>query len=626
MLKPRNKPKALTTAMHAAQHAAMGAVTVLLTAGTGAASANTATLQAAITLAAGPVRCDQAGVFYLNDTLTILDGARLSLSNATKVRQAPGINKSMLQTQAWVDYQAGPAAITLTWSSGVEVSVTWTGHGLAAGQGAWISGVTPTAFIGVFRVKSVTDANNFKIDLFDVPASAPSGSAVAVRATQNFVIEGGDWDYNTAANGAAVNTNTQAIKIYGALDGLVRNVTCRNAMKYTFCAAATNNVRFENLVVPWTYSDGFKLYGPAYETHLDGLAGTCSDDAASIQGKEQSGFTQYQPALGGDIRKCSIRNNAADSLVASCAVVYLSDNEQTDDVVFDGITGRALAPGSAFRLTRGSYATGKFGRITVRNCSGAGLYGLNLQACNGDYFIAEDYHANPLSLSNYNPVVTSSTCTIRHLMMVRPYFAAPGFPSSGALLGVALTGTHDNVVIDAPMQTNNGAGNLRPVSLFTGANVKNLEICNGRSSADNVVNVQASLGTVPNIKLIGGEYSGAAGVSLSNSCNVYLAGGVRFNNASNGIVRFNATATVNLYSDGTTQLAAGSWLATPAGTPTLNVKGWDVALDIGATGVAKNAGGYCYNTGTGRGTIAQNRLVTCNGTNWVQVDTPANVF
>ena len=27
-----------------------------------------------------------------------------------------------------------------------------------------------------------------------------------------------------------------------------------------------------------------------------------------------------------------------------------------------------------------------------------------------------------------------------------------------------------------------------------------------------------------------------------------------------------------------------------------------------------------------RGTLTQNRLVTCNGTNWVQVDTPANVF
>lgn len=49
-------------------------------------------------------------------------------------------------------------------------------------------------------------------------------------------------------------------------------------------------------------------------------------------------------------------------------------------------------------------------------------------------------------------------------------------------------------------------------------------------------------------------------------------------------------------------------------------------VDIGATGIIKSAGGLAYNTGAGRGTVAQNRAVTCNGTNWVQVDTPANVF
>ena len=55
-------------------------------------------------------------------------------------------------------------------------------------------------------------------------------------------------------------------------------------------------------------------------------------------------------------------------------------------------------------------------------------------------------------------------------------------------------------------------------------------------------------------------------------------------------------------------------------------KSLTLPVDIGATGIIKSAGGLAYNTGTGRGTVAQNRAVTCNGTNWVQVDTPANVF
>jgi hypothetical protein len=96
---------------------------------------------------------------------------------------------------------------------------------------------------------------------------------------------------------------------------------------------------------------------------------------------------------------------------------------------------------------------------------------------------------------------------------------------------------------------------------------------------------------------------------------------------SYGVVRSGGTPTISLKSAGN-NLASGAWIVVPSGTPVLSVYGFDISTDVGGiTGLGKTTSGmYCFNSGAARGTLVQNRLVTCNGTNWVQVDTPANVF
>lgn len=115
-------------------------------------------------------------------------------------------------------------------------------------------------------------------------------------------------------------------------------------------------------------------------------------------------------------------------------------------------------------------------------------------------------------------------------------------------------------------------------------------------------------------------------VNVNGSCTLNLRGN-RLHNLAQGLVRFNNTGTVQINSDGTNTISGSTTSHTiGAGTPTINVRGWDLPVDVGATGVAKPAMGYCYNIGSGRGTLTQNRLVTCNGTNWVQVDDPTKVY
>jgi hypothetical protein len=63
-----------------------------------------------------------------------------------------------------------------------------------------------------------------------------------------------------------------------------------------------------------------------------------------------------------------------------------------------------------------------------------------------------------------------------------------------------------------------------------------------------------------------------------------------------------------------------------ATTPAFTVKGNDLAVDIGGSGMsASRVGQFLLNTGS-RGTIAPNKLVISNGVAWVQPDNMGSTF
>lgn len=82
----------------------------------------------------------------------------------------------------------------------------------------------------------------------------------------------------------------------------------------------------------------------------------------------------------------------------------------------------------------------------------------------------------------------------------------------------------------------------------------------------------------------------AGNVNLSFSANDFL-------NASSGVVRFNNTFTSTIKSDGTNNLIAGSWITVAAGTPVINLYGFDIGVDpIALTGLATTNGQYILST------------------------------
>ena len=172
--------------------------------GVNAAAYNTALLQAALTKG-GRVDVRGQGVAYIDNTLQIGDFTELTLEGGLTIRQAPGTANSLLRTTA--SYVTG-TAVTTTWSSGRLCTVTWTGHGLVVGQSVWLQGASApagqTAFLGVFPIVSVTDANNVVVHLRKTPAAACSISLTAVAANRQISVHGeGLWTTTTPTTDAA---------------------------------------------------------------------------------------------------------------------------------------------------------------------------------------------------------------------------------------------------------------------------------------------------------------------------------------------------------------------------------------------------------------------------------------
>jgi hypothetical protein len=122
--------------------------------------------------------------------------------------------------------------------------------------------------------------------------------------------------------------------------------------------------------------------------------------------------------------------------------------------------------------------------------------------------------------------------------------------------------------------------------------------------------------------------SGTIDIPISGMTLTVKLAGNDFNGLNLGVVRIENTNTVAIKSDGTNTFVSSTCIASLAGSPVITAYGSDLPLDVGGiTGLSKTVSGQsCFNTGSGRGTLAQNRLVTCNGTNWVQVDAPSNVY
>ena len=181
---------------------------------TGAANytAIQAALNAANAAGGGVVTLMTAGTYSMAGKLVIYSNTDFVCSDGVVIQSTAGTNLSMITNSALA---AATSNITLTWSSGTALQINWTAHGRSVGDYVSVAGATPVAFNGVFRVKTVTDANTIQVDMYRDPTfighiSATNGSAaISFQTAPSFSLAGYSLVSSDAATVYTISAHTK---------------------------------------------------------------------------------------------------------------------------------------------------------------------------------------------------------------------------------------------------------------------------------------------------------------------------------------------------------------------------------------------------------------------------------
>lgn len=500
-----------------------------------AASANVTKLQAALT-AGGLVQVLAPGTYYQNAALVIGSNTRLVLSPGVTFKQLDESDDNLLVTDA---YAQAWTAVTLSWSSGTEVTVTWTAHGMSEGDYVWLDNSSTASaeqskFKGVFGVATAADANTLTVHVDRLPSTAPTGSWQAKRATVNAHVSGGIWDYNNAGNADSANQQKHAFMVAGTANSSVYGVKIANCLKYGVLTCASRGLRITDVTVTYTSSaastsDSIKVYGPDYGTVVDGVYGAPHDDCVSVQTKEPAAFLGYMPAFG-DCIGTTLRNINSTSATGtvSGAVIYCSTNEYMGGITVDGVHGRYAAqavrvqPGDNFAAAQLASATIRGvdanSTVTVRVGGGTGTSDFQI----GKLGIEECEH-NPRALTDtfidISSIVNAELIRIAGCQSAVGPLTAPTWPTGAAAVFCAMAGTAELLSLTG-CEMNAVAANGRFVQLANASSVRRVNVRDCRLLGNQGVNVMATPGQVPDILFDGNDMNLAYGANIAASANV----------------------------------------------------------------------------------------------------------
>jgi hypothetical protein len=591
----------------------------------GQAAANLAKLQAALDQG-GDVYFIGRGVAYISGPLEIGDNTKLIIDKEMVLTNASGAPGNMLVTKnfaAWVASGDGIfTPVTLSWSSGQDVGVAWTAHGLSDGAPIYIDGADQAIYNGVFQVE-VVDADNLTYTPMRQPTTAPTGTTGAVVANRNIIVEGGQFDYNFPTINPG-NT-PQAFALIGAFAQNIefRDIIAKNVSKYCVCFGGVRDYYVKNLFAPHTNSDGVKVYGPAFNGVIDGVSGVFGDDVVSFHNLETvAPYTGFNFTGGGDIIGAIGRN--LDGLSpTSIAVIYPVGGGVIQDVGYDGIHG--FADNTALRIAGGDVqASGLY----FKNSDAFGGYVLNVSDVTIDVLTLENIAMNQLAANPGPSLAILSTATIGVLNVDNAAASLPGAPLATSNTYLAISGEVDNVNLNNACFDNPSQNFLAVVALTSGAQARQINVNDGKFlSPFYMVQVQGGSTGSPMVH-INGAYINVAGVvnafedcSLSiENCNILVA--------YNGILRTEGTSKAYELSMTSNRIGgtAPTWVEVGT-TNSVTPFGFDVPIDIAL--VPRTAGAYCKAT-VNQGTIIAGNLVVCDATgaagSWHQVTNPALVY
>lgn len=578
------------------------------------------------------------GTYYIKGSLYYPTGTRFYSDPRVEYRLFTGTNKCMLLPASWRNYLS-LTTTTITWTAGAIANVRWTAHGLTTKDFVWLSGANQREYNNVFRVVNVVDADNFTVELLALPTTTPTGTTKGMVCTRDFIIEGGTWNYDRANNAAVADFNSDCFGIMGAANGIIRNCVFANFHR-GITSGAIAHVRFSkntyNGFVTGVATESHKTFGPANFIHIEDSLFRSTDDGSSVQPKETAA-SSWTGMPFGDIYHLTYENceSISSNQVASGGfVVYLSDNEVASDIQYINCRGYSEL-GAGFVVKYGaSYSTGKAHSIRYQRCRGstgtpASQYPISI-AAPVDVVEIDAPSFVPGNLSNVllriNTAAIVKVCTIRNM-----HFTNSTWPSSSAFMvshaGICEVMKFENCFIGGQSNFNlfscssASAGALYElifdnVHLNTASRL--FQITSAVTQKHNIIVRNCYLKSV----------TSAFDMQSSAISRLTLVGNW-FDTITN-LVRPNTTAALvaQVFGSGNTLVSVTNVMAA-ANSATCEWYSWDLPIDVGVTGFVKTTSGqYAFNTSAGgaRGTLVANRLVSCNGTNWLQLDTPANLF
>lgn len=517
---------------------------------TSAKTANRLALQASLA-GGGHVRWEGSGRVYVDGPVVGYSNTYLDISKTFEIISAPGTQKELFQTDAYIN--GVDTSITITWTSGFNFTVGWTAHGKAADswiaiQGSLIGTGTEEGdriFNGNFRIQSVTDANNFVCALERLPTAAPGGTPVARACTENFHMSGGVWNYDNANNVGASGLALMGMNIGYVARSSFRDIIVKDSAKFCFYFFCLADTVIEDL---WPYnpnSDGVKIFSPLKHVTIDGVRGASYDDFFSIQSSAAPQYAYVIVTTGDmyDVKVSNIHGKGTDT--GSVAVVYLWEDYYVDDIVFDGISGDGFAQCGHVTTDAGSNG-GNFRNIEFRNFMGGPTYGfraLNVGS-GGTLRLINGTHA-PNGITTLPVINIGSNTTISKIHVSGMVADQAAWLPSTASYVAQFTGACDDITIEDSriyLRNSNSRGIQFNATTLKSVVVRRLNMTSGAGA--NII--ESSAGGTPTYKfedcvVLGG--ASTAFFSPSAACSVVIDGG-DYNTVSNAILRPNGAFTV----------------------------------------------------------------------------------
>ena len=600
------------------------------------AVANTTAINAALA-SGGQVNIGGSGILYVN-TLSICSNTQLTVAPTVTIRifaSSGNTNTPILVNCAYsTSFAALGAGGTggITWTSGTTVATyNLPSHGLSVGSWVWINpnaqGAVPntdSAFIGVFQVASVTDANNVVLQLWRQPASLTAANLQWKPVDTNITVTGGIWDQNIAGLITYGASGSLSMGMYFlGVEGLwIKNVhftgtlSGGNISNFNFTVAAASHFVLDGIEGAQPAKDSVKIFGPAFDGVVQNLRGQASDDVVSWHTDDYT-VGGSDLANGGDI--IMQRAYAGAEFGYGYAIYATSQSFYTDDILVDGIQQNDDAQ-YGFKITaQGTTGTVSIGSVTLRNfhCQSAN------QTCFGSSNTTVAANINDLTIDHMTtPTIGGSgsgsyifpqftSGTINHLHVTHMNCTV-----GGSEYCIKLSGTFNDVLID----NSSFAGTGNAVTLLSGSTAQTITFRNNVAPTDTLNSIFGNSGTLSLLNLDSNNVNAGIGFSVG-SVPVVVSRGNYAQNTSGGFLRAGSVGVAKVYSSG--NVISSNYLYATSSSATWTPYGFDIPCSLGSvstTGanvnMTRTTGAFCQNTNAspGSGTLTAVGPVMDQGT------------